>query len=86
MHLDAKVAVTTRILGKLNIIFDGLSRLLSSADVGLDISLEYRARDDATILQFLQLCNPEATIDTTYMSHIVSATAECLMLSYVIYR
>ena len=46
MHLDAKVAVTTHIPGKLNIIFDGLSRLLSPADVGLDISLEYNARDD----------------------------------------
>ena len=64
MHLDAKVAVTTHIPGKLNIIFDGLSRLLSPADVGVDISLEYNARDDATLLQFLQLCDPDATIDT----------------------
>ena len=64
MHLDAKVAVTTHIPGKLNIIFDGLSRLLSPADVGLDISLEYNARDDVTLLRILQLCDPEAIIDT----------------------
>ena len=64
MHLDAKVAVTTHIPGKLNIIFDGLSRLLSPADLGLDISLQYNASDDATLLQFLKLCDLDATIDT----------------------
>jgi len=62
MHLDAKV-VTTNIPGKLNIVFDGLSRLLSPADVGLDISLEYNARNDTTLLQFLPLCDPDTTID-----------------------
>jgi hypothetical protein len=64
MHLDAKVAATTHIPGKLNIIFDGLSRLLSPADLGLDISLQYNASDDTTLLQLLQLCDPDATIDT----------------------
>ncbi len=64
MHLNAQVAVTTHIPGKLNIIFDGLSRLLSPSDVGLDISLEYNACDDVTLLGFLHLCDPEATIDT----------------------
>jgi hypothetical protein len=75
MHLDANVAVTTHIPGKLNIIFDGLSRLLSPADVGLDISLEYNARDDATleynacVIQRLQL----TLLTITYMtSHRVS--------------
>ena len=86
MHLDAKVAVTTHIPGKLNVIFDGLSRLLSPADVGLDISLEYNAHDDATLLQFLHLCDPEATIDAIDEHIHVSATADCLMLSFVIYR
>jgi hypothetical protein len=64
MYLDANVAVTTHIPGKLNIVFDGLSRLLSPADVGLDISLEYNASDDHTLLQLLQLCDLEAPIDT----------------------
>ena len=54
MHLNAQVTVTTHIPGKLNII----------SDVGLDISLEYNACDDVTLLQFLQLCDMEATIDT----------------------
>jgi hypothetical protein len=64
MHLDAKVAVKTHIPGKLNIIFDGLSRLLSPADLGLDISLQYNANDDIALLQLLQLCDPDAAIDT----------------------
>jgi hypothetical protein len=78
MHLDARVAVTTHIPGKLNIIFDGLSRLLSPADVGLDTSLEYNARDDATLLQILQLCDPEATIDT--IADHIHVLASCKQL------
>jgi len=45
-------------------LIDGLSRLLSPADLGLDISLQYNASDDITLLQLLQLCDPDAAIDT----------------------
>jgi hypothetical protein len=64
MHLDAKVAVTTHIPGKLNIIFDGRSRLLSPTEVGLDVALEYNASNDTSLLQILQLCDPDAANDT----------------------
>jgi hypothetical protein len=53
MHLDAKVAVTTHIPGKLNIIFDRFSHLLCPADVGLDVSLQYNASNDTSLLQLL---------------------------------
>ena len=35
MYLDATVAVVTHIPGKLNIIYDGLSRLLTPSELGL---------------------------------------------------
>jgi hypothetical protein len=64
MHLDATVAATTHIPGKLNIIYDGLSRLLTPSELGLDSSLEYNASNDKSMLEFLQLCDPDAALDT----------------------
>ena len=64
MHLDATVAVATHIPGKLNIIYDGLSRLLTPSELGLDSSLEYDASADGQLLSFLELCDPDAALDT----------------------
>ena len=81
MHLGAQVAVTTHIPGKLNIIFDGLSRLLSPADVGLDIAFEYNAHDDVALLQFLQLCDPDAPIDTVDEHiHVLTSCQQLLIV------
>jgi hypothetical protein len=64
MHLDATVAIATHIPGKLNIIYDGLSRLLTPSELGLDSSLEYNASTDGQLLSFLELCDPDAALDT----------------------
>ena len=64
MHLDATVAVATHIPGKLNIIYDGLSRLLTPSELGLDNLLEYNASNDERMLSFLRLCDPDAAFDT----------------------
>jgi len=49
MHLSATVAVATHIPGKLNIIYDGLSRLLTPSELGLDSLLEYNASNDVVL-------------------------------------
>ena len=64
MHLSATVAVATHIPGKLNIIYDGLSRLLTPSELGIDSSLEYTASNDEQMLSFLQLCDPDAALNT----------------------
>ncbi len=64
MHLDATVTVATHIPGKINIIYDGLSRLLTPSELGLDSSLEYNASNDEPILTFLQFCDPDTALDT----------------------
>ena len=64
MHLGATVAVATHIPGKLNKRHIYLSRLLTSSELGLDISLEYNASTDEQMLSFLQLCDPDAALDT----------------------
>jgi hypothetical protein len=64
MYLDATVAVTTHIPGQLNIIYDGLSRLLTPSELGLDCSLEYNASNDESMLEFLHLCDPDAALHT----------------------
>jgi hypothetical protein len=64
MYLDATVAVTTHIPRKLNIIYDGLSRLLTPSELGLDSSLEYNASNDESMLEFLHLCDPDAALHT----------------------
>ncbi len=64
MHLSATVAVATHIPGKLNIIYDGLSRSLTPSELGLDSSLEYTVSNDEQMLSFLQLCDPDAALNT----------------------
>ena len=50
MHLDANVAVTTHIPGILIVVFDGLSRNVSPATLGFDVSKEFNAANDASIV------------------------------------
>ena len=64
LHLNATVSVATHIPGKLNIIYDGLSRLLTPSELGLDSSLEYNASNDEQMLSCLRLCDPDAALDT----------------------
>ena len=57
------VAVATHIPGVLNVVFDGLSRNVSPSDLGLDVSKEFNAANDASMLSFLRLCDPDDPID-----------------------
>jgi len=59
MHLMAQVAVTTHIPGKLNTLYDGLSRNLTPSELGIDPHLEYKASGDSSLLAFLCLCDPD---------------------------
>ena len=63
MHLNAHVAIATHIPGKLNVVYDGLSRNVSPAELGLDPSKEYSASDDTAIVMFLRLCDPDFPLD-----------------------
>ena len=63
MHLNAHVAIATHIPGKLNVVYDGLSRNVSPEELGLDPSKEYNATDDTAIVMFLQLCDPDSPLD-----------------------
>jgi hypothetical protein len=83
MHLEATVAETTHIPEKLNIIHDELSRLLTPSELGLDSTLEYDASNDKSMLEFLQLCDPDAALDTIE-SHInLPASVTYLTLFHV---
>ena len=68
VHLQATVAETVHIPGKLNVIFDGLSRGLTSQELGLNESLMYPVTTDATINEFIILCDP-STVLTDMRSH-----------------
>ena len=63
MHLDANVAEATHIPGTLNVVFDGLSRNVHPSELGLDVSKEYNAANDASMLSFLRLCDPDDPLD-----------------------
>ena len=69
MHLNATLVDTEHIPGKLNVIFDGLSRRVSPQDLGLDPTLMFPADNDITIVQFINLCDPADEL-TDMASHI----------------
>ena len=69
MHLNATLADTEHIPGKLNVIFDGLSRHVSPEDLGLDPTLMFSADTDDTIVQFITLCDPANEL-TDMSSHV----------------
>ena len=58
MHLNATLVDTEHIPGKLNVIFDGLSRRVSPQDLGLDPALMFPADNDTSIVQLVKLCDP----------------------------
>lgn len=64
MHLDASVAMTTHIPGKLNLIYDDLSRYLTLSELGLNEALEYNASTDYDLMSFLRLRDPGQSLDT----------------------
>jgi len=64
MHLDCHVATTKHIPGKLNIVFDGLSRNKSPIEVGLDPSLMFNVDSDTMLLDFLKECDPDQQLST----------------------
>ena len=78
MHVHAQLANTEHIPGSMNIVFDGLSRNVSPADLGLDPSLMYSASSDFVITEFIKLCNP-AILLTDMLSH-TSLLKQCHQL------
>ena len=80
MHLEATVAVTTHIPGKLNVVYDGLSRNVSSSDLGLDSSAEHNATNDKSLLAILRLCDPASALDDiTAHTHLLQQCRQLLM-------
>jgi hypothetical protein len=68
VHLHARVAETVHIPGNLNVIFDGLSRGLTSQELGLNESLMYSVNTDTTIKEFIIIRDP-STVLTDMRSH-----------------
>ena len=68
VHLNATVAETVHIPGTLNIIFDGLSRWLTSRELGLDESKLFSISNDAAIQDFIMMCDPSNVL-TDMRSH-----------------
>jgi hypothetical protein len=79
MHLDSHVAITQHVPGKLNTVFDGLSRNKTPSEVGLDIGKMYNAGGDTSILQFLQLCDPDAILDDLESHMSILRTCQTLL-------
>jgi hypothetical protein len=75
IHLNATVADTVHVPGKLNVIFDGLSRGLSPLELGLDPTLCYNTTTDAAILTLIMLCDPSH--DLTDMSSHTELLRRC---------
>ena len=80
LHLNCQVATTEHVPGKQNII-DGLSRNVDPSSLGLDPALQYDAANNANIIQFLQLCNPEEPL--TNIQHHITLLHECHTLLHL---
>ena len=78
MHLNPTLADTEHIPGKLNVIFDGLSRHVPPEDLGLDPLLMFPAETDAAIVHFIALCDPANEL--TDMSSHVALLQACTQL------
>jgi len=78
MHLNATLADTEHIPGKLNVIFDGLSRHEPPQELGLDLTLMFPAETDASIVQFIAFCDPANEL--TDMSSHVDLLRACTQL------
>jgi hypothetical protein len=63
-HLDANVAELKHIPGKLNIVYDGLSRGKRGVDLGLPAHLEVVLRPESMALRYIALCNPHLPLMT----------------------
>ena len=62
MHLNATITDTEHIPGKLNVIFDGLSRNVSPQQLGLDPTLMFNVANDSAVVEFIALCDPEQSL------------------------
>lgn len=78
LHLEATIAETVHIPGKLDTIFYGLSRGLAPSELGLDTALLYNAATDVGILQLILLCNPSREL--TDMSSHTDLLRQCTSL------
>ena len=78
MHRNATLADTEHIPGKLNVIFDDLSRQVPPQELGLDPTLMFTAETDASIVQFIVLCGPANEL--TDMSSHVELLRACAQL------
>ena len=78
MHVHAQLVTTEHIPGSMNTTFDGLSRNVSPAELGLDPTLMYPAASDSAITEFIQLCNPAIPL-TDMLSH-TSLLKQCYQL------
>jgi hypothetical protein len=58
VHCNAHAVETTHVAGVLNVVFDGLSRALSPATVGLDPALQRHLPPGHPVAEFIALCDP----------------------------
>ena len=64
--------------GKMNIIFDGLSRGMSPTELGLDTALFYDTATDEGIVQLIMLCDPSREL--TDMNSHTDVLRQCTSL------
>ena len=81
MHLNATITDTEHIPGKLNVIFDGLSRNVSPQQLGLDPTLMYPAASDTAVIQFIALCDPEQPLSDITSHTQLLQKCQTLLLS-----
>lgn len=81
MHLNATITDTEHIPGKLNVIFDGLSRNVTPKQLGLDPTLMFHVNNDATMIQFIALCDPEQPLSDITSHTQLLQTYQTLLLS-----
>jgi hypothetical protein len=64
VHCNAYVAETVHVPGVDNIVYDGLSRGKSAAEVGLDPSAQLLLQADHPYARFIGLCDPALRLET----------------------
>jgi len=69
IHINALVSDTHHIPGKLNQIYDGLSRHVPPEDLGLNPTLTLKAAVDISIVHFISICDPAREL-TDQLSHV----------------
>ena len=81
LHIDATIADTVHVPGVDNVVYDGLSRDIPAARLGVDPSLQLHLTSDSPFNRIFQLCNPLLPIASPDDHFLLSTSVLSLLTS-----